>query len=86
MKTRLCYLDYLRFFSILGVILIHCSQKYCLYINNNIYGFFINYLGRFGVPCFVMISGVLFLNKDISLKLLYKKYIFRLFVCLDTCF
>lgn len=35
---------------------------------------------RWSVPSFVMISGVLFLGRDIPIKKLYSKYIFRLLV------
>ncbi len=34
---------------------------------------------RWAVPVFVMISGALFLNKDIPLRKIYSKYIFRIF-------
>ncbi len=35
---------------------------------------------RWGVPIFVMISGSVFLGRDISLKKIYSKYIFRMVV------
>ena len=39
-------------------------------------------VARWTVPCFLMVSGVMFLdkNKDIPIKKLYAKYIFRLAV------
>ncbi|MBQ7154783.1 MAG: acyltransferase family protein [Synergistaceae bacterium] len=36
-------------------------------------------LVRLGVPLFVMISGALFLSRDIPVKKLYSKYIFKIF-------
>lgn len=43
---------------------------------------FYDSLVRFGVPVFVMISGALFLkpDKDIPVKKLYSKYIFRIVI------
>ncbi len=46
--------------------------------------FFLLYsiVARWAVPCFLMVSGVMFLdkNKDISIKKLYVKHVFRLAV------
>jgi peptidoglycan/LPS O-acetylase OafA/YrhL len=54
MKTRLEYLDYSRFFAIIGVILVHASQysKTSLFIGDSLAG-----LGRFGVQLFFIVSG-----------------------------
>lgn len=35
---------------------------------------------RCAVPIFFMLSGTLFMDKEISIKILYEKYIFRIFV------
>ena len=54
---RIIYLDYLRIFAILGVILIHLTS----YVNKT--DIYCKEFGRYAVPCFVMISGVLFLGR-----------------------
>ncbi len=70
-KQRYHYIDYIRVYSILMVILLHCI---CDYLNNDAnFGKglwytlgFTNELCRTGVPLFFMISGFLLLNKDIG--------------------
>ena len=42
--------------------------------------FFYNAISRFGVPNFFMISGALFLNRDISYKKMFNKYIKKLVI------
>lgn len=74
---RIIYLDYLRVFAIIGVILIHLSAPIVIECPQNIFPYFLNYISRFAVPVFVMISGVLFLKKNVDIKTLYKKYIFK---------
>ena len=81
-ENRIWYLDYLRILAILMVMVIHMpgygSSKYALgsyawYVFNISHG-----LARWCIPVFVMISGALFLNRDIPIKTIYKKYILRL--------
>jgi surface polysaccharide O-acyltransferase-like enzyme len=80
------YLDFLRAVSCIGVIVLHVaavswwgadetSEEWQI---ANVY----HDIFRWVVPMFLMISGVLFLNplKQISLKLMLKKYIFRVAV------
>ncbi|MBR2289899.1 MAG: acyltransferase family protein [Clostridia bacterium] len=85
MKTRENNYDLLRILSMLGVILIHISATY---LNNaakvfaagvasNNYTLVLsifNCIGRFGVPCFLMLSGVFLLNneKNKDFKYFYK--------------
>ncbi|MBQ7258149.1 MAG: acyltransferase family protein [Abditibacteriota bacterium] len=73
---RIIYLDYLRIFAILGVILIHLTS----YVNKT--DIYCKEFGRYAVPCFVMISGVLFLGRNIPLDTLFKKYVFKLAIAL----
>lgn len=83
-KERTVYFDYLRFFAILAVIVLHAaSQEWGgLEGRSFIWNTFNVYDGitRWGVSVFVMISGALFLSRDIPTKTIYKKYIPRLAV------
>lgn len=82
-EKRLVYIDIIKIISILGVILIHVSAEYwyAIPVASNRYEAMNlwNAIGRFGVACFIMCSGVLLLKKDeLSYKDLLKKYIWRL--------
>lgn len=84
---RMVHFDLLRIIASFCVILIHCrvydqgsgwtNQDASLLISN-----FYGIISRWAVPCFVMISGMMFLNskKEISIKTLYYKYILRMAV------
>ena len=78
------YLDYLRIFCSFFVILIHVSSNY--YYNSALHSykwkiaFYYNALSRFSVPNFFMISGSLFLNRDLSYKIIFIKYIKNIFI------
>lgn len=79
---RLAYLDLLRIFATFSVILLHFSVQnwftgavgsgpwYCFTVYNSAV--------RWGVPVFVMISGALFLGREIPLRKLYTKYALRM--------
>ena len=79
---RINYFDILRIISSFSVILIHVSARY--YTNSNInsnnwkIAHYYNGISRFGVPVFLMISGALFLSRDLSFSQILKKYIRRL--------
>ena len=81
--TRLYYFDYLRVISSFFVILIHVSAEY-YNLNVNSYkwkiAYFYNTISRFSVPIFFMISGTLFLRKNIPFEIIIKKYIKRIFI------
>jgi len=81
---RINYLDYLRIFCSFFVILIHVSAHYYYVPVFNTYNWKISYyyngLSRFSVPNFFMISGALFLNRDLSYKIIFNKYIKNIFV------
>lgn len=82
-KIQIYYHFYvLRIISSFAVVLIHISIEY--YYKRKCYSYdykiscFYNGISRFAVPIFYMISGALFLNRDISYKTMYNKYIKRL--------
>ena len=82
-KLRIYYFDILRIVCSFSVILIHVSARYNkLNINSNNWkiAFYYNGIARFGVPVFFMMSGALFLNKDISFKEIFNKYIKNLLI------
>ena len=81
-SLRQYHLDYLRLFASVAIILLHVTAQNMNYVELagtewNIYNF-CNGLSRWGVPVFVMMSGALFLPREIPTKTLYKKYISRM--------
>ena len=80
---RIKYFDILRLISSYAIIIIHVSSRYnslnCKTYNYKI-AFFYNGVSRFGVPIFFMISGALFLSKDIPFGKIFKKYMHRLLI------
>ena len=81
---RTAYFDYLRVFATLSVIFLHAAAQnwYGIDVKGSLWQTFNFYdsISRWGVPVFVMISGALFLSRDIPIKLIYKKYIRRLLI------
>lgn len=81
---RIVSFDYLRIFATLAVIILHVSAENWRKVDVNCFEWkvfnFFDGISRWGVPVFVMISGALFLGRDISVSDLYKKYIPRLAV------
>lgn len=86
MKDRVLYFDFLRLLATLAVVMLHLSSM--AYSDATVgemdflVGAIYNAPTRWAVPCFVMLSGALFLNpqKEINLKSLYGKYILRLLI------
>ena len=79
---RQYHLDYLRVFASIAIILLHVTAQNLPYVELagtewNIYNI-CNSASRWGVPVFVMMSGALFLPREIPTKTLYKKYISRM--------
>jgi len=74
-ENRVVYFDWLRILATLAVVTIHCSVNDSL--ENKIVDVYY-YISQWAVPIFVMISGALFLGKDISLSKLYKHSILRI--------
>ena len=83
-NSRIYYLDYLRIFCSFFVILIHVSANYYNKSALNSYNWKISYyynrLSRFSVSNFFMISGALFLNRNLTYKIIFTKYIKNIFI------
>lgn len=83
-NSRFYYFDYLRIICSFSVILLHVCAQYYYHLDINSFKFKIAYyyngFSRFSVPNFFMISGAIFLNKDLSLKIIFNKYIKRIFI------
>jgi surface polysaccharide O-acyltransferase-like enzyme len=83
-KKRIVWVDLLRVIGVIGVILIHVVSNTIntfggLNNNSHIFYVFIHYFSSFAVPLFVMISGMMFLSKDvISYKDMFKKYLLKI--------
>ncbi|MBR4287644.1 MAG: acyltransferase family protein [Clostridia bacterium] len=82
LPQRQYHLDYLRVFASIAIILLHVTAQNLPYVElagteRNIYNI-CNGASRWGVPVFVMMSGALFLPREIPTKTLYKKYILRM--------
>ena len=83
-KKNILYFDNLRIISSFAVIIIHISATYYFAFNLNSLNwkiaFYFNGISRFSVPIFFMISGNLFLKKEITFRILFFKYINNLFI------
>ena len=79
---RQYHLDYLRVVASIAIILLHvvAQEWYNCEVTSTAWQFYNMCSGatRWGVPVFVMISGALFLPREIPVKTLYKKYISRM--------
>lgn len=95
-KQRIIYFDYLRFVSIIAVLVIHITAP-SLPMSVDDRGWQVNLvlnsMARFGVPMFFMISGALFLSlaRNVSLEYLWIKIrriviAFFLFSLIYNCF
>ena len=82
LAQRQYHLDYLRVFASIAIILLHVVAQdwYNFEVTSTAWYFYnmCNGATRWGVPVFVMISGALFLPREIPVKTLYKKYISRM--------
>ncbi len=85
-EKRMVHYDLLRILAAFSVVMLHSSAQfwYTLEINSRAWIIANSYdaLFRFGVPVFVMLSGVLFLPKqrELSIKRLYTHNILRLVI------
>lgn len=79
-------MDILRIMASLAVVLIHVSARYFLFSEINSFNWKISNLflscTRWCVPIFFMLSGCFLLDKKISIKILWKKYVLRLLIIL----
>lgn len=81
-KNRIVYFDHLRVAAIVAVVVLHVSAQNWNEVDPisfqwNVFNIY-NGLVRWCVPVLLMISGPLFLKRDIPIKTLYSKYILRL--------
>ena len=83
-KKRVVYFDYLRIFAAFSVVVLHVSASKW---NSAEIGTFewnvmnlFDGLQRWNVPVFVMISGALFLGREISLRKLFTKNILKIVI------
>ena len=83
-NKRIKYIDMLKFLAIFAVIFLHAYKidSTIMIGGHNFYKLraFID----FGVPLFLMVTGALALNKDIDLRVFFKKKIVR--ICLPLAF
>ena len=83
-NKNIIYFDYLRILATIAVITIHIAAQnwYTTPINSQNWLILTIYdsITRWAVPIFTMISGSIFLTKNIDNKTLYKKYILRIII------
>lgn len=83
-EKRIVYVDYIKAFAMIAVIMIHTSGEWWYKISVLSFDWkiinLVDSLARMGVPLFVMASGVLFLNPERELKInvILKKYCKRI--------
>ena len=92
------YLDWLRVFAAFFVVLIHVAGQFFTTPPVTTFGWntmnFFAGISRWAVNCFIMASGAIFLQRDLSIKTILKKYVVHilvvfyawsfLFACLDV--
>lgn len=83
-KNRNLNLDYLRVFATLATIILHVAAQNWEVADVNSFEWqifnFYNSIVRWSVPVFVMISGTLFLGRNLTIKTIYSKYILRMVI------
>ena len=83
-ESRYYCFDFLRVVGAFAVIVIHVAAS--KWYTTDIHTFewetmnFYDSIVRWAVPVFVMISGALFLSRDIPVRKIYSKYIYRIFM------
>lgn len=81
-KERVEYLDALRTLAAIAVVMLHVAANRWYHVPVRSFEFqfmnLVNGLVRWSTPVFVMISGAVFLDRDISVKALFCKYLPRL--------
>ena len=85
---RKIYCDYLRVIATFAVVVLHVSGSNWDYTDVNglewqAFNFY-DCIVRWTVPVFVMISGSLFLNKEITVRKIYSKYVLRMVIAFFT--
>ncbi len=81
-ENRFEWMDPLRVLAVFAVMLLHIAARDWLKLDVTGAAWqicnFYNSLGRWAVPCFVMISGAIFLSRPLDLKKLYSKNLLRI--------
>ncbi len=81
-KNRIDYFDYLRIFALFSVVLRHAAAQnwYDIDVTGAAWRCFNVFCSvtQWNVPVFVMISGALFLGKDIPVRRIYTRHVFRM--------
>ncbi|MBQ7561202.1 MAG: acyltransferase family protein [Synergistaceae bacterium] len=82
--VRVYYFDYLRVLGAFAVIILHVNSKYWYLLDINsfdwqVINFYHGAVTRWAVPVYVMMSGALFLGRDVPLRRLYGKNILGIF-------
>lgn len=81
-QQRTIYFDYLRIFAIIAMIMLHVSADGLLSIDTHTWNWEIcnayDSVVRWCVPVFIMMSGALFLGRNISTRKIYTRYAIRL--------
>lgn len=86
MKPRYNFIDFLRFIAIFGVILQHSASGNLIPLWNNVDGECgrivesIKAISRYNILVFLFISGYLLIPKKISISIMWRKYIKRIFL------
>lgn len=79
---RETYFDCLRIMATFAVMILHIASQYWYAVDTGTYEWkvfsFYDAMVRWAVPVFVMISGALFLSRDVGLERIFKKNILRL--------
>lgn len=85
-KVRMVWIDKLRVISMIAVIIIHVTantiETFGLSGTAEKIFFIIKHLCFFSIGIFIMISGAMFLNRNITVKDMFKKYISKIFIAL----
>ncbi len=81
-SRRIVYFDYLRILAAFSVVVLHISAQcwYFVGVSGTAFRVFNAYdsIVRWSVPVFAMISGALFLEKEISMSTIYRKNVLRM--------
>lgn len=81
-NNRILYLDILRILATCTIVMIHVASQYWDVVDTRSFEWkvlnFYDSISRWASPVFIMISGSLFLRREIPIRKLYTKYIFRI--------
>ena len=85
-REHVYYYDYLRVAAMTAVVLLHVSGQKMSWCSPSSGDWLVmaicNGIVRWAVPVFVMISGALFLGREVPVRMIYGKYIFRIVTAL----